>query len=171
MIKFSEYIVPSLVVLLLIISLIKRNSAFDSFAIGAREGFNLAISVFPFLAAVFVCVTLFKLSGLSEYVTKLLTPIFNILGIPDELAGLILIKPFSGSGSLVELENIYNTYGADSYESRCASVILGSSETVFYISAVYFSKCKVKNLSYGIPLALLITLLGAITACFLCKYI
>lgn len=171
MLKFTGYIVPALVVVLLIISLFKRIPAFDSFASGAKEGFDLAISVFPFLASVFVCVTLFKVSGLASVMTNLCKPLFEGLGVPVELAELIMIKPFSGSGSLVELENIYQTYGADSYIARSASVILGSSETVFYVSAVYFSKCKVKNLSYGIPLALLLTFLGAVFSCFICRYL
>lgn len=170
MLKFSQYIIPILVVVLLIISLFKRNRAFDSFASGAKEGLNLAIGVFPFLAAVFVCVTLFKVSGLAAYLTTICKPLFEFLGVPVELAELIMIKPFSGSGTLVELENIYEQYGVDSYISRCASVVLGSSETVFYISAVYFSKCNVKNLSYGIPLALFITFLGAVFSCFVCRF-
>ncbi len=171
MLKFTGYIVPALVVILLIISLFKKIPAFDSFASGAKEGLELAISVFPFLASVFVCVTLFKVSGLSAVLTNVSKPLFEALGVPVELAELIMIKPFSGSGSLVELENIYQTYGADSYIARSASVILGSSETVFYVSAVYFSKCKVKNLSYGIPLALLLTFIGAVFSCFICRYL
>lgn len=171
MLKFTGYIVPALVVVLLIISLVKRTPAFDSFASGAKEGLDLAISVFPFLAAVFICVTLFKVSGLALVLTNISKPLFEALGVPVELAELILIKPFSGSGTLVELEKIYQTYGVDSYIARSASVILGSSETVFYVSAVYFSKCKVKNLSYGIPLALLLTFLGAVFSCFICRYL
>lgn len=171
MLRFTSYIVPALVVILLVVSLFKKVPAFDSFATGAKEGLELALSVFPFLASVFVCVTLFKVSGLAEILTNLSRPLFEGLGVPVELAELIMIKPFSGSGSMVELEKIYETYGADSYISRCASVILGSSETVFYLSAVYFSKCKVKNLSYGIPLALFLTFLGAVFSCFICRYI
>lgn len=171
MLKYTAYVIPILIVILLIVSLFKRNKAFDSFASGAKEGLELAIGVFPFLASVFVCVTLFRVSGLAFYLSEICKPIFEVTGVPIELAELIMIRPFSGSGTLAELENIYTQYGVDSYISRCASVILGSSETVFYVSAVYFSKCKVKNLSYGIPLSLLITYLGAIFSCFICRYL
>lgn len=171
MVNFTSYIIPGLVVILLTISLFKRKASFDGFANGALSGLRLAVNVFPFLSAVFVCVTLFRVSGLAEYLSSLTAPIFASVGVPCELAELIMIKPFSGSGTLVELEKIYAKYGVDCYISRCASVVLGSSETVFYISAVYFSKCEVKNLSYVIPLALAITYLGAIFSCFICRYV
>ena len=171
MLKYSSYVIPAFVVILLIVSLFKKNGSFDSFAVGAKEGLRLAASVFPFLAAVFVCVTLFRVSGLAEYLSIVCRPVFEFVGIPSELAELVMIKPFSGSGTLVELENVYKQYGVDSYVSRCASAVLGSSETVFYVSAVYFSKCNVKNLSYGIPLSLLITFLGAVFSCFICRFV
>ena len=167
--KFSSYILPIAVIVLLFLSLRKKKPTFDSFAEGAKEGMLLAVNVFPFLAAVFVCVTLFRVSGLAELTTKFSAPLFSILGIPPELNELILIRPFSGAGTLAELDEIYKVYGADSYLARCASVILGSSETVMYVSAVYFSKTKIKNLGYALPLALFISVLGASASCLICR--
>jgi spore maturation protein B len=98
-----------------------------------------------------------------------LSPIFTFWGIPTELTKLILIKPFSGSGSLAYLTEIIKNYGADSYISRCACVLYGSSETVFYISAVYFAKSKNKKRILPIIIILLSTFICAIFACKLCK--
>lgn len=167
--KFTAYVIPVLIILLITISLFKKVPVFDSFALGAKEGMRLAIDVFPFLAAVFVCVTLFRVSGLASVVTKICAPLFSILGIPSELNEFILIRPFSGAGTLAELESIYTTYGADGYLARCASVIMGSSETIMYVSAVYFSKTKIKNLGYALPLALVVSVLGAAVSCALCR--
>lgn len=167
----TSYVIPSIIVMLIIVSLFKKNRTFDCFANGARDGLKLAVDVFPFLATVFVMVSLFRASGLSVIFSNLLEPIFSFLGIPCELCELVLLRPFSGSGSIAVLEGIYLEYGADSYIARCASVIIGSSETVFYISAVYFSKSKIKNLRYGIPLALIVTLIGTIFSCFICRYL
>lgn len=166
----TSYVIPVIIVFLITLSIFKKNNTFDSFAMGAKDGLHLAISVFPFLATVFVMVSLFRASGLATAFSKLLEPLMTFLGIPSELCELILIRPFSGSGSLALLEDIYLKYGADSYIARCASVIIGSSETVFYISAVYFSKSNIKNLRYGIPLALIVTLLGEVFSCFLCRF-
>lgn len=167
--KFTAYVIPVLIILLIIVSLFKRVPVFDSFAVGAKEGLRLAVDVFPFLAAVFVCVTLFRVSGLAAIVTKMCSPLFTLLGIPAELNEFILIRPFSGAGTLAELESIYQTYGADGYLARCASVIMGSSETIMYVSAVYFSKTKVKNLGYALPLSLIISVFGAAVSCALCR--
>ena len=112
---------------------------------------------------------LFEASGLSDGLTKLLSPVFGFLGIPPELTKLVLIKPFSGSGSLAYLNEIITAYGADSYSARCACVCFGSSETVFYISAVYFAGIKVKKLAMPIACVLVATFVSTIVACLVCK--
>ena len=93
------------------------------------------------------------------------------LGVPTELCELVVIRPLSGNGSIAILENIYKTYGADSYIARCGSVIVGASETVFYIATVYFSTTKVRKLRYAIPISLFSCYLGAVFACLLCRFI
>ncbi len=167
----SAYILPILIILVFLFSAIRRVPVFDSFAEGAKEALKLVVAIFPYIAGIFVCVTLFRVSGLAASFTKLVTPVFNIIGIPPELTELIVIRPMSGSGSLALIENIYENYGADSYIARCASVIMGSSETVFYVAAVYFSTTKVKKLRYAIPIALTATVVGAILSCLICRFI
>ena len=114
---------------------------------------------------------LFEESGLSELMIKLTSPAFSFFGVPEELTKLILIKPLSGSGSLAYLTEILNEYGADSYIARCACVCYGSSETVFYISAVYFAGMKAKGLMKPIVISLFSALVATVLACALCKII
>jgi len=123
------------------------------------------------LVAIFVLVELFKLSGLSQVVASFLSPALQFLGIPSELVEFMVIRPFSGSGSMAILSELYATYGADSYVSRCASVIVSSTDTVFYIIAVYFSTTQIKKLKGTILLALLSCFIGSILACLICKFI
>ncbi|MEG1500243.1 MAG: spore maturation protein, partial [Clostridia bacterium] len=125
--------------------------------------------IFPFIAAILIATTLFSASGLSGALTKLVSPVFNFLGVPSEVCELIMIKPFSGSGSTAVLANILKTYGADSYIARCACVIASSSETIFYMSAVYFSSVKIKKLGYAIPLSIFASLIGAVVGCLICR--
>lgn len=167
---FDSYILPVLMLILLIYALIKRVPAYTSFVEGAKDALNLCASVFPYIAAVFIGVQLFKASGLSKVMSDFMAPAFSLIGIPKELCELILIRPFSGNASLALLADIYKTYGVDSYVSRCASVIISSSDTVFYISAVYFAGTNVKRFKYAIPVALLSNLLAAITACILLRF-
>lgn len=165
----NNYIIPILIVLLFIYCKIKNVNTYETFIDGAKKSLDLVCNIFAFLVAVFVLIELFNASGLSAYFVNITAPIFTFLGIPKEVIPLIIIKPFSGSGSLSVLSDIFSTYGVDSYVSRCASVILGSSETVFYVSSVYFSKTKVKKIGYAVPLGLLCTLISCILSCLFCK--
>jgi spore maturation protein B len=114
---------------------------------------------------------LFDKSGLSDILIKFLTPFFSFLGIPKEVAKLVLLKPFSGSGSLALVSEIYTTYGVDSYIARCASVIYGSSETVFYVATVYFAGAKTKNVLKPVLISLFASFVSCVFACFICKVI
>lgn len=169
MLQISQLIVPLLVISLLVYGIKKKANPYDCFVKGAGQSIDLVVSIFPYLVAIFVAVELMKISGLTALFTVILSPIFLILGIPTELAELILIRPFSGSGSLAVLENLYVSYGADSYVSRCASVIIGCSDSIFYIATIYLSQTKVKKLGIAIPIALFATLVGVVVSCLLCR--
>lgn len=162
------YFIPVFFIIILIYSLIKKVKPYDAFTHGAKSAIPFAVSIFPYLVSIFVVTELFEASGLSAFFTKLLSPVFNLLGIPTELTKLVLIKPFSGSGSLALLSEIFTTYGVDSYLSRCASVIYGSSETVFYIAAVYFAGAKTKKLTAPIIISLIASFFSCVFACFIC---
>ncbi|MBO6264374.1 MAG: spore maturation protein [Clostridia bacterium] len=168
--KYFALIIPVMLIALMIYAAIKKNAAYDSFAEGAAKAIPLVVSIFPYVATITIMTELFQQSGVSAFMTKAIAPIAKFLGIPSELTPLVLIKPFSGSGSLAILSDVYKTYGVDSYISRCASVIFGSSETIFYISAVYFSNVKKKRLIKPIIISLASTFISIIFACFICKF-
>ena len=165
-----NYVVPILIIAVLVYGLIKRVNVYDSFVLGAKKSFNLSLSIFPYLAAIFIMVNALHASGVDVYVTKFFAPPFQLLGVPSEVVQLMLLRPFSGSGSLAILTDVYKNYGVDSYVGRCASVIMGSSETVFYVASVYFAETKVKRTGFAIPIALFCNLLGSVVACLLCKF-
>ena len=162
---------PFLLVAVLVFGLVKRVNVYDSFVLGAKKSFDLSISIFPYLAAMFIMVNALAASGLDRYITDFFAPPFALLGVPREVVKLILLRPFSGSGSLAILTDVYNAYGVDSYVGRCASVIMGSSETVFYVASVYFAGTNVKRTGFAIPIALFCNLLGSALACLLCRFI
>ncbi len=165
----SIYILPVLFVGLFIYGYFKKINTYDTFVKGAKGAIELAVSIFPFVATIMIAVALLRLSGITELLAKLLAPVFKFVGIPNELCELVLLRPFTGSGSYALLNDVFATYGPDSYISRCASVILGCSETIFYVATVYFSQTKVKKLYYAIPCALLASIFGAIVGCLLCR--
>lgn len=167
----ANYIIPIFLIILCTYCFIKKINAYDHFVSGAKESVNLCINTFPYLVAIFVAVELFKLSGLSSMLGNFLSPMFQFLGMPKELTEFLVLRPFTGSGSLAMLSEIFTLYGADSYIAKCACVIMSCSETTFYIVAIYFSTIKIKKLRYTIPVAMLATFLGSIFACFVCRFI
>lgn len=169
--KYLSLILPILLILLLIFASIKKVKVYDSFAVGAGKGLETVFSILPYLITVFVFTELFTKSGISQFIITAITPFLNFLGIPPEIAPLVLLKPFSGSGSLAILSQIFTDFGADSYLSRCACAVFGSSETVFYVSAVYYSKSKEKRLARPILISLASTFISTVFACFICKFL
>ncbi len=165
----SAFILPVILILLLIFCVIKRIKVYDCFLEGTKDSLSLIKSIFPYVAAIFICIELFKASGLSATVSGWLEMPLSYLGIPKEITEIILLVPLSGNGTIALLESIINDCGVDSYPARCAAVIAGATETIFYISAVYFSACKVRKLRYAIPVAIFCTLLGTVVACALCR--
>lgn len=165
----SIYILPIIFIVLLVVCLIKKVKVYDCFVSGAKDSLSLVLEIFPYLATIFICIESFKASGLSDMVATALAKPLSHIGIPSEIAQLILLTPLSGNGTTALVQEIITQYGADSYIARCATVIAGGSETIFYISAIYFSQCKVKKLRYAIPVSLLATLLGVLLACALCR--
>lgn len=165
----SKYFIPVLFLVIFLFAVFKKVKPYDAFTQGAKSAIPFATKVFPYLVSIFVLTELFEVSGISDAVTRLVSPVFSFLGIPKELTKLVLIKPFSGNASLAMLTDIFNTYGVDSYLARTACVIYGSSETVFYIAAVYFAGAKNKKLTLPIIISLFASFCSCVFACFICK--
>ena len=165
----SNYIIPIFIVSILIFSLIKKINAYDCFVSGAKSAVDLCINTFPYLVAIFAVVELLSISGISSYITRICKPIFSFFNIPSELVEFLILRPFTGSGSIAMLSELFSKYGADSFVSKCACIIMGCSETTFYVVAVYFSTTKIKKLRYTIPLCLLSAFISAVIACNICR--
>ncbi|MDD4315633.1 MAG: spore maturation protein, partial [Clostridia bacterium] len=145
-------IVPVMLLITLLIAILKNIPVYDSFVEGAKEALTLVVSILPYLAAILLSIELMRSSGMSAMLGDAMAPLFRLLGIPKELCELLVLRPLSGSGSLSLLEKIYSDYGVDSYIARSASVIMGSSDTILYVVAVYFSTSKNKKSGLAIPI-------------------
>lgn len=166
-----NYVVPVVLLVSFIVAVIKKISVYDGFVEGGKEAARLIVTLLPYYVGIFILLEVFEASGLNVYVSKYLGFLFSIFGIPNELSELVIIRPLSGSGSMGMLENILTVYGADSYVGRCASVIAGASDTVFYIAAVYLSECKEKTAKFAVPISLISVFIGNVLACFFCRFI
>ena len=167
----ADVLLPTLIACVLMYSLVKRVDAYGSFVKGAKQSVPLIFSLLPYIIAMFIAIELFRTSGLSQVLCKVISPLFNLLGIPSEVSELVIIRPFSSNAAYVLLKDIFAVYGPDSYIGKCASVIMGSSDTIFYVSSIYFASTKVKKTLLTIPIALICNVCCAILACFCCRFI
>lgn len=163
-----DLIIPIFIISIIIYGRVKKVDPYASFITGCKTSFKMVLYMFPYLIAMFIAISLFRVSGLSLYLCDFLSPIFTFLGVPAELTEFVIIRPFSGSASLVTLKEIYSLYGVDSYIGRCASVIIGGSDTVFYICSVYFSGTSIKKTLLALPISLICNIFSAVLACWLC---
>ena len=168
MTTFFALLIPVIFLLSFAYALFKKVRLFDCFADGVKGAIPLIVSIFPYIATVSMLSKALEVSGLQARLSGFLSPFFNAVGVPKEIAPLLLIKPLSGSGGIAVLSDILGAYGVDSFIGRCACVCYGSSETIFYIGAVYFAGIKRKNLSLAIVIALISYLVSTVFACFLC---
>ncbi len=148
--NISNYILPIFILIIIIFGVYKKIDVFGTFIDGAKKGFDVFLSILPSLTALFLAVQMLKTSQGIEIITKLLSPIADLLKIPPETLPLCILSPFSGGGSLSIYESILSEYGADSYIGRVASVMMGSTETTFYAIAVYFGAVGIKKIRHTV---------------------
>ncbi|NLA88083.1 MAG: spore maturation protein [Clostridiales bacterium] len=157
-------IVPVIIGFVAVFALHKKIDVFDALKTGASEGLIVTAKILPALVALLTDVYMLRAFGALDALCYLCEPLFSLVGIPPETASLIFIRPISGSGALAVGSELIEQYGPDSLIGRTAAVMLGSSETTFYVIAVYFGAVGIKKTRYAIPAALLGDITGFLVA-------
>ena len=142
---------------------------YDEFVEGAKEAFNVIMRIIPFLVTMLVAISMFKGAGGIDLLTKLLSPVLTPLHFPTDLLPLALMRPLSGSATLALLTDIVHRLGPDNIVSLTAATIYGSTETTFYVAAVYFGSVGIKQTRHAIPAGLLADLTGVIASVIICR--
>lgn len=155
--------VAILILLLLLYAAARRVNVFRAFCDGAAQALPLLGSVLPTLALFSAAMTLFRESGAFDALASFLSPALDLLGVDARLVPLLLVRPFSGSGAIAALSDVFAAYGPDSDVGLTASVLLGSSETIFYTLALYFGSVGVKKTRFTVPVALAAMLTSVVT--------
>lgn len=143
-----------LILLLLLFAAIRRVNVFSAFVAGAKDALPLVKTLLPTLAAFSIAMRLFRDSGAQAWLFSLLSPVLSRIGVDARLVPLLLVRPFSGSAATGALVDLFGQYGPDSVVSKTASVLLGSSETIFYSLALYFGSVGIKKTRFAVPVAL-----------------
>lgn len=160
----SALIVPLILICSGVWAAYKKLDLFSAMCTGARQGLKTVFSILPGLCVLLPAVYMLRAAGVPEALAELLAPVLDRLGIPGETASLMLLRPFSGSGALAIGSDIMLTHGPDSHIGRVASVMLGSTETSFYVIALYFGSLGIKNTRHAVPAALLADIAGFVMA-------
>ena len=155
-----DYIVPFLILTVSLLALRKKENTYDLMLSGAADGLKLLATLIPTLVLLMTAVTMLRASGAISLLSRWCAPLFSFFGIPPETAMLILIRPISGSAALAVGAELMTQYGVDSQIGRTAAVMLGSTETTFYIISVYFGAAGIKKTRYAIPAALIADFTG-----------
>jgi spore maturation protein B len=149
--------------------IIKKVKVYEVFVEGAKDGFSTAVRIIPYLVAMLCAIGIFRASGAMEVLTTVLAPITNVIGMPPEALSMALMRPLSGSGSLGIMTELMKVHGPDSFIGVLASTMYGSSETTFYVLAVYFGSVQIKNTRHAVPAGLIADFFGMLAALFICR--
>lgn len=167
----SPWIIPGLAVALLGFGVAKKVRVYEAFVEGAKDGFNVAIRIIPYLVAILVAVGMFRSSGALEVFISAIGPLTSLVGMPAEALPMALLRPLSGSGAYGILASIIQdpNIGPDSYAGYLVSTLQGSTETTFYVLAVYFGAVQIRRIRYALIAALCADAAGIAAAVFICS--
>ncbi|SHJ64828.1 spore maturation protein B [Anaerobranca californiensis DSM 14826] len=165
----SQWTLPVMVLLVVVYAFIKGVDVFDTFVEGAKEGFQTAVKLIPYLVGMLVAIGIFRESGAFGILTRIIAPITNLLKIPSEILPLALMRPISGSGALAMATEIMEHYGPDSYLGMIASTLQGSTDTTLYILTVYFGSVGIKKIRYSMTVGLLADMAGFLASILVCR--
>ena len=166
--NFSILILPLLIALILIIAALRGVKVYETFVVGAKEGFITVYKIAPYLLTMLFAIDIFRKSGAMDYLIYIIKPVCELLNIPEGVIPMVIIKPLSGSGALGVMTDIMKTYGVDSMEGKIVAVMMGSTETIFYTLSVYFGSCQIKNTRHSLPAAMIAHIIGSIAAVYIC---
>ncbi len=165
----SLWALPVILIIILTRGLVKKVPVYEEFTDGAKDGFKVAIKIIPYLVAIIVGISMFRASGAIDLIANLFAPILTKFNIPSDTLPLIIVRSLSGSGALGVFSDIANSAGPDAYSTKLAAVMLGSSETTFYVLAVYFGAVGITKIRYALVIGLLADLIGIIAAVSVCN--
>jgi spore maturation protein B len=165
----SVVAIPLILLVFLGWGMVKKVKVYEVFVEGAKDGFQVAVRIIPYLVAMLVAIGIFRASGAMEVLSMILAPATNLIGMPAEALPMALMRPLSGSGSLGIMTELMKVHGPDSFIGVLASTMYGSTETTFYVLAVYFGAVNIQNTRQALPAGLIADLAGMLAAVFITR--
>ena len=167
----SDFLFLTVVAGVPIFGYFQKVQVFDTFLVGAKEGFEVVIKLVPILVGMLVGISMLRASGAFELLSQFLGPLFKQLGISPDLLPLMITRPFSGAASNAALVDIVSHHGGDALISHTAATMIGSTETTFYIVAVYFGCVQIRKLRHAVVVGLMADAVGITASIVICKWL
>lgn len=167
--KISLYILPIMILLIFTTGIIKKVPIYEEFIEGAKDGFNVSIKIIPYLVALIVAISMLRASGTLDLLTNLFSNILNALNIPTEIVPIIFTRSLSGSATLGIFSDIAAHNGPDSFITLLSAIMVGSSETTFYVLSVYFGSVGIKKFRYAIWVGILADIISVALAIWVAR--
>ncbi len=166
----SKFIIPLMLVLIPLYGIIRRVPVYEEFVTGAKDGFNVAVRIIPYLIAILFAVGMFRASGAMQFLEDALRPALSFIGVPPEILPMAITRPLSGGGSLAVLADLAKVHGMESLFVKMAAVMYGACETTFYVIAVYFGAVGIKKTRHAVPAGLIADAAGVLLAVYIVKW-
>ena len=160
----SLWILPAILLIILTTGMVKKVPVYEVFTDGAKDGFKVAVNIIPYLVAILVSISMLRASGFIDLCGNLFGELLNRLSIPVEVLPLMIVRSLSGSAALGVFSDIANNLGPDTFATKLSAIIVGSSETTFYVLAVYFGSVGIKKVRYALLTGLLADFIGIVAA-------
>ncbi len=165
-----NFIIPLIVLLIVFYGFLKKIDIYDSFIAGVKEGLEMALKIFPTIFALSLAVQVLLKSHILDYGMSFFKVVFVFFSFPKELLPLVIMRPISGSSSLILMSDVFKNYGVDSYLGRVASLMQGSTDTTIYIIGLYFSSVGIRKIKYSLIVGLLADLMAILLSLLIVSY-
>lgn len=166
----SKFIIPLMLMLIPLYGLLRRVPVYEEFVTGAKDGFNVAVRIIPYLVAILFAVGMFRASGAMQVLEDWLRPSLAWIGVPPEILPMAITRPLSGGGSLAVLADMVKVHGMESIFVKISAVMYGACETTFYVIAVYFGAVGIKKTRHAVPAGLIADAAGVLLAVYIVKW-
>lgn len=166
----SLWALPAILSLILTMGLAKKVPVYEVFTDGAKDGFKVAVNIIPYLVAIIVAISMFRASGIIEMIETALSGVLAQIHVPADVIPVMIVRSLSGSAALGVFSDIANTLGPDDYATKLSAIMVGSSETTFYVLAVYFGAVGISKLRYALIVGLLADIIGIVAAVCVCNW-
>ena len=165
----SLWTLPAIIIIILTMGLFKKVPLYETFTDGAKDGFKVAVNIIPYLVAIIVAISMFRASGIIEMTGEALKPLLSHFNVPADTLPVMIVRSLSGSAALGAFSDIAHKLGPDDYATKLSAIMVGSSETTFYVLAVYFGAVGISKLRYALLIGLLADFIGILAAIAVCN--